>query len=229
MKGRSGNVHVQYRDVRRGVGADDPGTDPSAVLEADGHLAAAGDDMLVGEDVALGVEDDSGAFVLRGLGRRGDLEVVAEAGEPGDGREPGEPGDGREARDIRNAGEAEPGHANLRGGDDVDHARAVLPVDLVHGQPMRGGDEGTRDPLAADAFDHCFRPVGCAACGYHERGQSADDRACEHSERLSTALAHIRFDGLHLVVGDRAPRGRDQSRSIRVTRSRQLSLRYGHR
>ena len=55
------------------VGARDGGLVGAAVVERHRHLrvaAGAGDDVVVGEDVALGVDDDAGALALALAGRR---------------------------------------------------------------------------------------------------------------------------------------------------------------
>ena len=84
--GRPGRVDLDDREVGQRVDAvDRAGQDP-AVLELDVELLAALDDVVVGQDPAVAVEDDPGPDT----GRRDDP-VVARIGAAGDG----DPHDGR--------------------------------------------------------------------------------------------------------------------------------------
>ena len=88
MRGRreAGRVDLDDGQVGQGVDAvDRAGQDP-AVLELDVELLAAFDDVMVGQDPAVAVEDDAGADA--GLGDDPVVAVVGRAGhgDPDDGR-----------------------------------------------------------------------------------------------------------------------------------------------
>ena len=55
---------MDHGDIGRRVGAEHLGRRLLSVLERDGDLAGVGDDVLVGEDVALLVVHDAGALAL---------------------------------------------------------------------------------------------------------------------------------------------------------------------
>ena len=63
-----GRVHLQDREVRRRVGADDGGAVLRAVAERDRDRAGVCDHVVVSDDVARGVVDEPGALGLRLLG-----------------------------------------------------------------------------------------------------------------------------------------------------------------
>ena len=58
---------MEHRQIVWGVDADDPGVIAAPVAERDTQAARVGDDMRVGDDVAVAVKDDSRAQTAVGL------------------------------------------------------------------------------------------------------------------------------------------------------------------
>ena len=54
-------VDLDDRKIIELIRADEPGGEDAAVVERDAHLGGAVDDVVVGEDVAIGRDDDAAA------------------------------------------------------------------------------------------------------------------------------------------------------------------------
>src|SRR6185437_1398194 len=125
----------------RRVGADDLGAGCLSVLEVDLHRGRAGDDVLVGEDVALRVVHDAGALA-------GGLLLLAAA-----------------------TAEPKPAALLLLSDGDVDDAGAGGAVNLIDREPLGGAQRSRdRRVLALRLRDGRGDGVGTGAATGHNQG-----------------------------------------------------------
>ena len=73
MAGQVLGVDLDDGEVGQLVGADELGSEDAAVIEGDAHLDGAVDDVVVGDDVAIGRDDDAAADAVLDLRLRGGL------------------------------------------------------------------------------------------------------------------------------------------------------------
>ena len=65
----------ENREIRFGVGAYELRLEPGTVIERDGDLGRVLDDVVVGDDIAFSVDDETGTHALKR--RRGAVDVIA--------------------------------------------------------------------------------------------------------------------------------------------------------